>query len=95
MAAYPILTFVFTGNYRVMLLYCDWKRWQIVLYKIIRLYSSIFFLSYGAYMTIEQNVARPQEFLLYIFTTLAFYAEMYFSVNRIDESDNLVPSYTF
>ena len=25
---YPILLFFLVGNFRVMLLYCDWKSWQ-------------------------------------------------------------------
>jgi len=31
--------------------------------------------------------------LLFIFTTFAYYSEMYFGINRLDETDVLLPDY--
>jgi hypothetical protein len=74
MAVYPILIFTLTGNYRVMLIYCKWGRWQIILYKLLKLFGAIFFLTYGSYETKNKNVDDPDLFLLYVFTTFAYYA---------------------
>jgi len=93
MALYPFLIFALTGNYRVMLLYCKWDKWQHLSYKLMKLFGAIFFLVYGAYETKNKNVNNPDLFLLYIFSTFAYYSEMYFGINRLDGVDNLLPDY--
>ena len=95
MICYPILLFFLTGNGRVMLVFCEWKSWQVVLYKSIKLIGSTFFLIYGCYVLTSKSVAEDQReiFLLWIFTTCAFWAEMCFQVNTKDESDSLNTNY--
>ena len=41
---YPMLLFFLCGNGRVMLVFCEWQSWQVVLYKSIKLIGSTFFL---------------------------------------------------
>ena len=93
--SYPILLFFLCGNGRVMLVFCEWQSWQVVLYKSIKLIGSTFFLIYGCYVLTSNSVAQDQReiFLLWIFTTCAFWAEMCFQVNTKDESDNLNTNY--
>jgi len=74
MIIYPFLIITLTGNYRVMLIYCDWDRWQLIMYKLLKLFGAIFFLVYGSYTTKVQDLAEPDLFLLFIFTTFAYYA---------------------
>ena len=83
---YPILLFSLCGNSRVMLLYCQWQRWQVILYKAIRLAGSTYFLVYGCYILISNNLARDTReiFLLWVFTTCAFWGQMCFQVNSKD-----------
>ncbi len=57
MACYPILVFFLTGNYRVMLIYCKWDKWQFISYKVLKLFGAIFFLVYGAYTTKNTTLA--------------------------------------
>jgi len=57
MVCYPILLFVLTGNYRVMLIYCKWDKWQFILYKLIKFFGALFFLVYGTYTTINKTLA--------------------------------------
>jgi hypothetical protein len=87
------LIFFLTGNYRVMLIYCKWDRWQFIMYKLLKLFGAIFFLVYGSYTTKNKALAEPDLFLLYIFTTFAYYSEMYFGINRLDGADVLIPDY--
>lgn len=55
-ACYPILVFALTGNYRVMLAYCKWDRWQFITYKVVKLVAAIFNLVYGVYATKQTNL---------------------------------------
>jgi hypothetical protein len=48
--------FFLAGNFRVMLVYCDWKPWQILFYKLIRFQAALFFLIYGVYASITKNI---------------------------------------
>lgn len=50
---YPILLFFLVGNFRVMLLYCDWKSWQVIIYKLIKIIGSTYFLVYGTLLIIQ------------------------------------------
>jgi len=43
MIFYPILIFTLTGNYKVMLLYCKWDKWQHLAYKLFETIWSYFF----------------------------------------------------
>jgi len=74
MAVYPFLIFFLTENYRVMLIYCNWARWQLVMYKLLKLFGAMFFLAYGSYTTKNKSLTEPDLFLLYIFKTFAYYA---------------------
>lgn len=39
------LFFCMVGNYRVMITYCAWSRSRTIFYKVVRLYSCLFFLA--------------------------------------------------
>ncbi len=46
---YPILFYFLVGNYRVMIIHCDWSLTRIRIYKLTKAYASIFFLGYGIF----------------------------------------------
>ena len=50
---YPILLFFLCGNMRVMLVFCEWKPWQVVVYKFIKIIGTTYFLVYGCYVIIQ------------------------------------------
>ena len=54
MICYPILLFFMVGNIRVMLLYCDWKPIQVIIYKIIKIIGSRYFCCMGPYLLLNQ-----------------------------------------
>lgn len=45
---YPILLFFMCGNQRVMLVFCDWEKWQVIFYKFIKIIGTTYFLVYGS-----------------------------------------------
>jgi hypothetical protein len=57
-SCYPILLFFLCGNGRVMLTYCDWKPWQVIFYKSLKLLGSTYFLVYGCYLLMNGNLAQ-------------------------------------
>lgn len=93
MVCYPILVFIMTGNYRVMLAYCKWDRWQFITYKVVKLIAAMFNLVYGVYATKQTTLYESDLFLLYIFTTFSYSCQLYFGMNRLDQSDTLIPDY--
>lgn len=52
---YPILLLFLCGNGRVMLSYADWYRWQVLLYKAVKIVGSTYYLVYGCYTISSQN----------------------------------------
>jgi len=72
MANFSILAFIGTGNYRLMLIYCNWDKWQFIVYKVIRFGSALFFLVYGSYITVNKSLVEPDLFLLFIFTSFSY-----------------------
>jgi hypothetical protein len=94
MICYPILLFFMVGNFRVMLLYCDWKPIQVIIYKIIKIIGSCYFLLYGTILIIKLDDSVNTDLLiLWVFTTCGFWAEMCFCINAFDSSDGLSTKY--
>ena len=91
MISYPILCFFLTGNGRVMLQYAIWSPRRVIIYKMIKIIGSTFYLVYGCYMILNGN--NSELFLLWVFTTCAFWAEMCFQINTKDGSDNMKTDY--
>jgi hypothetical protein len=52
---YPILLFFLVGNFRVMLKTFIWQKWQVLLYKIIKIIGTLYFLAYGSYLVIDES----------------------------------------
>ena len=91
---YPILLFILVGNFRVMLLYCDWKSWQVIIYKLVKIIGSTYFLVYGTLLIIKSEDNTTSDlFMLWVFTTCGFWAEMCFCINSFDASDGLSTKY--
>ncbi len=44
---YPILLFFLVGNYRAMIIHCNWSKRRTRFYKWIKVYASLFFLTFG------------------------------------------------
>jgi len=84
MVCYPILLFFLVGNFRISLIYCDWNWVQVVIYKLVKIIGATYFLIYGGYIIIQDDTPDVELFLLYVFTTSGFWAEMCFAVNSMD-----------
>ena len=83
-SVYPFLMICLVGNYRVCLKYAKWSKCRVIIFKGIKLFGSIWFLCYGAYVTINSEIAHAETFLLWIFTTSGLYGELYFAINGLD-----------
>lgn len=91
---YPILLFFLVGNFRVMLLYSRWNKPQVIIYKLIKIIGSTYFLVYGTYLIIKTDDSTESDlFMLWVFTTCGFWGEMFFCINSFDESDGLSTRY--
>ena len=53
---YPILLFFLVGNCRVMMIYSNWRRWQVICYKFVKIIGSTYFLVYGCYLILWAHV---------------------------------------
>lgn len=91
---YPILLFFLVGNFRVMLVYCKWNKIEVIIYKIIKIIGATYFLIYGGYLIVlTDGTISSDLFMLWVFTTCGFWAEMCFCVNTFDASDNMSTKY--
>lgn len=88
---YPILLFFLVGNFRVMLLYSKWNPAQVIIYKLIKIIGSTYFLVYGTFLIIK--APDSDLFMLWVFTTCGFWGEMFFCINSFDQSDGLSTKY--
>ena len=77
LVSYPVLYFFLCGNGRVMLKYALWHRWQVLLYKLVKLIGCCYYIGFGCYMIINEsyNQTQAELFLLWIFTASAFWAD--------------------
>ena len=46
------MLFTSIGYFRVMLVFCNWKPWQVILYKISLMIGAISFFTIGIYYTV-------------------------------------------
>ena len=92
LGVYPFILFFLTGNFRVMMTYCNWKRWQVAIYKFVRVNAVLFYLVFGVF-SMEQDktpIINRDMYLLFIFTTLGYFLEMLATMNRFDQSDVVI-----
>jgi hypothetical protein len=95
MICYPILLFFLVGNHRVMLAVCEWSSCRVIIYKSIKIIGSTYFLFYGGFLIIYYyfTISNAKIFLLWVFTTCGFWAEMCFAINALDQSSNCSTKY--
>jgi len=68
------LLFFLVGNFRVMLLYCDWKPAHVIIYKLVKIIGATFFLAYGTIILIQSDDSLNKDlFILWISMTCAFW----------------------
>lgn len=46
---YPIVWFLYIGNFRVLIIYCNWSKWQVIAYKMTLLIGSTSYFVLGVY----------------------------------------------
>lgn len=71
----------------------EWKKWHVISYKTVKIIGTIYFLIYGCEMIINDNDGNNELLILWIFTTSAYWAQMYFTINTLDKTDNLKAVY--
>lgn len=79
------MLFFLVGNFRVMLVFSKLNKLQVIILKIVKLIGATYFLVYGSYLIIlTDDTTNSDLFMLWVFTTCGFWAEMCFSVNSFD-----------
>jgi len=57
-----------------MLLYCNWKPSQTIIYKIVKIIGTVYFLTYGTVLSVDnEDSVNSDLLLLWVFTTCAFW----------------------
>lgn len=46
---YPIIWLLYIGNFRVLIIYCDWSKWQVLAYKMTLLIGSTSYFILGVH----------------------------------------------
>ena len=100
MIAFPLEMIFFVGNFRIMMLYVNWSKWRVILFKLVLLADSALFFEIGAYYlsvnflytggTNPTLDGQVKDFvLLYIFGLFAVFVEMYSKICDIDQTNDL------
>lgn len=50
---YPLMLFSMTGYFRIMMVYCNWKPCQVIIYKISLMVGAVSFFGIGIYYTVK------------------------------------------
>lgn len=93
--SYPLMIFSMTGYFRVMMVYCNWRPSQVILYKISLILGAVSFFSIGIYYTVaEVNFTKGENtsidkiikdiIFLYIFAGFEMFNEIFSKVDDID-----------
>lgn len=86
--SYVVLLNIYNGHYRCMVYSMRWTRTYVILYKLNRLYGALFYLAYGTYVTLNPpDNLNSNAYLIFIFTTLAYLSELYFTIVGMDKSE--------
>ncbi len=57
--AYPIWVIYFSGSLRVMIVYVDWSRWEVILYKLTVMFCGLIFFYVGfEYMNGKYKISQ-------------------------------------
>lgn len=51
---FPLMYLCYTGHYRVMLVYCDWERWQVLSFKATLMIGAMSYFFLGIYYLVNQ-----------------------------------------
>ena len=44
------MLFVMAGNFRVMIVFCIWAAWRVIIYKLVLIIGALFFMAIGCYL---------------------------------------------
>jgi hypothetical protein len=100
MAMVPISFFFFVGNFRVCIRHADWKRYQIIVYKLSILMGAVCFFEIGAYFMAvgysftnkanEDLDNKIKDFItLYAFGTFEFFLQIFGKICDFDQTADL------
>lgn len=101
---YPLMLFSMTGYFRVMMVYCNWKPSQVILYKICLILGAVSFFGLGIYYTmrdVEFTGGANQQIdkiindiiFLYIFAGFEMFNEIFSKVDDIDGTSSFKGGY--
>lgn len=51
---FPVLWLFYTGHFRVMMVYCEWEKWQVITFKITLLIGAMSYFILGIYYLVNQ-----------------------------------------
>ena len=95
-----------TGYLRVLIVYCYWKRWQIIFFKFSVLVSGLIFFYIGfVYLKggykitkgylISLEIQLKDLSTLYVFGLVELFFEFYRKLSQFDQTDDLKYEYFF
>jgi hypothetical protein len=106
-AAFPLWVIYFTGNLRVMLVYVKWRRWEVIIYKLVVLTCGIisFLIGFeymmgkykifqGYYLFVSLEVKLRELSYLFVFGAVELFFEMFRKLSEFDQTFDLKYEYT-
>ena len=93
LACYCVLIYCLNGVLRIMVKFMKWTFPRMIAYKLNRAYGVLFYMAFGIIelnRMIDQNLEEIKDlYLLFVFTTMAYLAEIYILINEWDKSKKL------
>ena len=101
---YPLHMFLFTGYFRVMMIYCEWNKVQVILFKVTLLIGSTSFFILGMYYLVQglrftrglsDRLDEIISNLLLIYTNAGFqfFLEMFCRMDSVDGTSDFKNDY--
>ena len=97
--------FIFSGNCRVILAYCKYNKWQVIIFKLTVFCCLLLYLVLAAYFLTNSFIATqiPKEneealkefFFLYVFGLFTLYLEIFIKVSDLDGTSDFQYHYHF
>ena len=101
---YPLHMFLYAGNFRVMMVYCEWNQIQVILFKLTLLIGSTSFFVLGMYYLVKglrftRGLSQKLDqiisnlLLIYINAGFQFFLEMFCRMDSLDGTSDFKNDY--
>ena len=85
---YVFLCIFSAGHFRLFMIKMKWTGTKVFIYKLVKIYGVLVYIALGSWNTLDDSLANRDLYLLFVFTTAAYYSEYINGMTAVDGTED-------